>query len=256
MKVASWNVNSLRVRLPQVLAWLKTSQTDVLALQETKLTDADFPHDALADAGYQSVCCGQKTYNGVAVVSRTPLTDVRTEIPGIDNEQKRMIAVTVGGVRVINLYVVNGESADSDKYAFKLQWLTAVNDFIAEQLRRYEQVIVLGDFNIAPSDADVHDPKLWQNRLLCSEPERAALRKLLDLGLVDSLRLFHARQPCFSWWDYRGGGFERNLGLRIDLILISCALVNACVSSGVDTEPRGWKQPSDHCPAVAQFTDC
>ena len=253
MKAASWNVNSLRVRLPQVLRWLETSATDILALQETKLHDDDFPQNEIQAAGYSAVYSGQKTYNGVALLSRTPATEVVTQIPDVDNTQKRILAATINNIRVINLYVVNGESVDSEKFAFKLDWLAGVTKFIAAQLRHYERVIVMGDFNIAPTDADVHDPALWHDRLLCSVPERRALQKLLTSGLVDSFRLFDQAADTFSWWDYRDGGFRRNIGLRIDLILISHALVDACSDSTVDKQPRGWERPSDHCPAVIEF---
>ena len=253
MKIASWNVNSLRVRLPQVIQWLNTSETDILALQETKLTDDNFPQAELEAAGYQAVYSGQKTYNGVALLSREPITEVQTEVPGLDNSQKRVIASTIGNTRFINLYVVNGESVTSEKYAFKLAWLSCVTAFIAEQLTHYPNLVVLGDFNIAPSDGDVHDPSQWEGHIPCSDAERQALQDLLSLGLVDSFRLFDQPADIFSWWDYRNNGFQKNNGLRIDLILLSHALVHPCQLSSVDRQTRRWERPSDHCPAVAEL---
>lgn len=248
MKIASWNVNSLNVRLPHLEEWLKTSQPDVVALQETKLEDEKFPRDALAALGYRSECAGQKTYNGVALLSREPITDIVTSIPGFDDPQRRVIAGTIGGVRVIDLYVVNGQSVGSDKFEYKLRWLDAVRAFVADELVRSPQLVVLGDFNIAPHDRDVHDPEAWRESVLCSTPEREALGRLLDLGLHDSFRLVDANEGQFTWWDYRQGRFRRNHGLRIDLILVSAALRERVRGAGIEREPRRWERPSDHAP--------
>ncbi|HEX7028178.1 MAG TPA: exodeoxyribonuclease III [Gammaproteobacteria bacterium] len=254
MRIVSWNVNSLKVRLPQVEQWLADNpKTDVLAMQETKLTDDNFPADAFRAAGYEAVYSGQKTYNGVAIIAKTPPRDIVAAIPGFDDPQRRLLAATVGDTRIINLYVVNGQTVGSEKYGYKLEWLERVHDYIAAQLNQYEKLVVLGDFNIAPEDRDVHDPELWQGKVLCSEPERAALRKMLKLGLTDTFRLFEQVENCYSWWDYRAAGFRRNLGLRIDLILASEALAKCCKSAGIDRLPRTWERPSDHAPVWAEF---
>lgn len=254
MRIASWNVNSLKVRLLHVEQWLtNNSNTDVLAVQETKLTNENFPMDAFRGAGYEVVYSGQKTYNGVAIISKMPPRDVVTDIPGLDDPQRRMLAATVGDVRIINLYVVNGQEVGSEKYAYKLQWLTRVHDYISAQLNQYEKLVVVGDFNIAPEDRDVHDPDLWRGKVLCSEPEREALRKIFRLGFTDTFRLFEQVENCYSWWDYRAAGFRRNLGLRIDLILASEALARCCKSAGIDRDPRTWERPSDHAPVWAEF---
>ena len=254
MKIASWNVNSLNVRLPHLQQWLRAAQPDVVALQETKLEDAKFPDDALAALGYRSVFTGQKTYNGVAIVSREKASDVQYGIPGFADEQKRVIAATLGDVRIVNLYVVNGQAVGTEKYDYKLRWLAAVRDWLAEEIARHPQLVVLGDFNIAPDDRDVHDPLLWnEDSILTSTAERAALKRILDLGLHDSFRLLHEEGGVFSWWDYRQAGFRRNLGLRIDLLLVSDALRARCVTSEIDLEPRRWERPSDHTPAVIEL---
>ncbi len=251
MKIASWNVNSLNVRLPHLLRWLGEAQPEVVALQETKLTDDRFPEDALLEAGYRSVFHGQKTYNGVAILARgLPITEVQAGIPGFDDPQARAIAATVGGVRIVDLYVVNGEAVGSDKYDYKLRWLAAARDWIAAECARHPALVVLGDFNIAPDARDVHDPVQWgDDCILTSTAERAALRSLLDLGLVDSFRCFEAEGGHFSWWDYRAAGFRRNLGLRIDLVLASEALRPRLAAAGIDRGPRAWERPSDHAPA-------
>jgi exodeoxyribonuclease III len=253
MKIASWNVNSLKVRLPQVLDWLRAQEPDVLALQETKLTDENFPAAEIQALDYHVAFSGQKTYNGVALISREPLEDVVTDVPGLDDPQRRILGATVGGVRVLDLYVVNGQEVGSEKFAYKLDWLEKVTAYVREDLVRHPQYVVLGDFNIAPDDRDVHDPQAWHERILCSTPERDALRKLLDLGFKDSFRLFEQPPESFSWWDYRAAGFRRNLGLRIDLVLASDALAAKCTASTVDVEPRRLERPSDHAPAVAEF---
>ena len=249
MKIASWNVNSLNVRLPHLLEWLKIGNPDVLVLQETKLEDHKFPQAEIEVAGYHVVFDGQKTYNGVAILSKTEITGVQRGIPGFADEQKRVLAATVDGVRIIDLYVVNGQAVGSEKYDYKLRWLDAMTDWVREEMQRYPQLVVLGDFNIAPDDRDVHDPVVWNNdSILTSTAERTALNKLLALGLHDSFRLHSDEAGVFSWWDYRMGGFRRNLGLRIDLVLISEALKSRAAASGIEREPRTWERPSDHAP--------
>ena len=256
MKIASWNVNSLNVRLPHLLDWLGTFAPDVVGIQETKLEDHKFPDTALAEAGYRSVFAGQKTYNGVAIVSRLPIEDVQVGIPGFEDEQKRVIAATVGGVRIINLYVVNGQDVGTDKYAYKLRWLEAVQGWIAIELQAHPKLVVLGDFNIAPDDRDVHDPAVWNDdHILTSTAERDALKRLCALGLHDAFRLHHEAGGIFSWWDYRMAGFRRDLGLRIDLTLVSDALRESAQASGIDREPRTWERPSDHAPAWVELAD-
>jgi len=253
MKIATWNVNSLRVRLPQVLQWLETAQPDVLALQETKLSDDKFPVEEIAAAGYQVAFHGQPTYNGVAILSRLPLTDVRIGMPGFDDDQARVLAATVDGVRVLDLYVPNGQEVGSEKYAYKLRWLEHLAGVVAAELAQHSRLVVLGDFNIAPADADVHDPEAWRGKVLFSEPEKVALQRLFDLGLADSFRLFDQDENVFSWWDYRAAGFRRNIGLRIDLVLLSETLAANCTDASVDRAPRAWERPSDHAPALASF---
>ena len=250
MKIASWNVNSLNVRLPHLQQWLQDFAPDVVGLQETKLEDHKFPEDALLAAGYRSAFIGQKTYNGVAILARHAIEDVQLGIPGFDDVQARAIAATVNGVRIVNLYVVNGQDIGTDKYAYKLRWLEAVHAWLADELQRHPRLVVLGDFNIAPDDRDVHDPLVWNNdHILTSTAERDALRGLLGLGLHDGFRLHHDDAGIFSWWDYRQAAFRRNLGLRIDLTLVSDALRDAAAESGIDKVPRTWERPSDHAPA-------
>ena len=253
MKIATWNVNSLKVRLPHVLDWLAASNADVLCLQETKLTDDNFPVDDISAAGYQVAYSGQKTYNGVAIISKQEPVDIVTDVPGLDDPQRRILAATIGDVRVLDLYVVNGQEVGSDKYKHKLFWLEKVTNYIASQLKEHEKFVVVGDFNIAPADEDVHDPEEWHERILCSTPEREALQKMLALGLSDTFRLFDQDEASFSWWDYRAAAFRRNRGLRIDLILASEALGKACTACYIDKEPRRLERPSDHTPVVAEF---
>lgn len=248
VKLASWNVNSLKVRLDQVLEWLVSFNVDVLALQETKLIDEQFPVQAFTDLGYTVAFSGQKTYNGVAIVSRTPIENVLTDLPHWDDPQRRILAANVAGVRLINLYVPNGFAPGSDKYDYKLTWLRNVTVFIQQQLQQYSKVAVVGDFNIAPSDSDVHDPKAWEGCVLVSEPERQAFNQLITLGLKDSFREAMPEKQQFSWWDYRAAGFRRNLGLRIDHILLNDLLNQDCSEVGVDVEPRRAERPSDHAP--------
>lgn len=253
MKIATWNVNSLRVRLPHVLDWLEKEQPSLLAVQETKTVDADFPVDAFAEAGYQAVFSGQKTYNGVAIVSKGEIGDCVVDPPNLEDPQRRILAASHGDLRVVNLYVPNGSEVGTAKYAYKLDWLGKIQDFIAGELTRHPNLVVLGDFNIAPEDRDVHDPEAWREKILCSTPERLALQKLLGLGLADLFRQFEQDEASFSWWDYRAAGFRRNLGLRIDLILASPALVRRCRGCRIDKEPRKLERPSDHAPVVAEF---
>ncbi|MFI4962985.1 MAG: exodeoxyribonuclease III [Legionellales bacterium] len=248
IKLASWNVNSLKVRLNAVLEWLESSQTDVLALQETKLTDDHFPTEAFIDKGYHVVYSGQKTYNGVAIISREPITEVVRDIPGLDDPQRRILAVNTAGIRLVNLYVPNGAALDSDKYPYKLDWLDKVGGFIKQQLECFPELAVVGDFNIAPDDRDVFDPIAWQGCILVSPAERKAFAELLNLGLHDSFRNFSQEADAFSWWDYRQAGFRRNRGLRIDHILLSDGLNPYCTQSHIDKEPRKSERPSDHAP--------
>jgi exodeoxyribonuclease-3 len=254
MKIATWNVNSLKVRLPHVLDWLAANEADVLCLQETKLTDENFPADEIRAAGYHVVFSGQKTYNGVAIISKHEASDVVTDVPGLDDPQRRILGATIGGVRVLNLYVVNGQEVGSEKFTHKLFWLEKITDYIAAQLKSHERFVTVGDFNIAPDDRDVHDPEAWHERILCSTPERHALQKILDLGLSDVFRQFDQEENSFSWWDYRQAAFRRNRGLRIDLILASPALAEHCIACIIDKEPRQLERPSDHTPVVAEFS--
>lgn len=251
MKLATWNVNSLKVRLPHVLQWLADNPVDVLCLQETKLTDDKFPVMELAAAGYQVAFTGQKTYNGVAILSRHPLTEVVKNIPEFEDEQQRIVAATVEGVRVICAYIPNGQSVDSDKYQYKLRWLDGLHDWLAKECAAHPDLALLGDFNIAPDDRDVHDPVAWRGSVLVSEPERAAFRRLCDLGLKDAFRLFEQPEKIYSWWDYRQMAFRRNMGLRIDHILLTPALAAQCSACIIDKAPRRLEQPSDHTPVVA-----
>lgn len=255
MKIATWNVNSLKVRLGHVLDWLAAEAPDVLALQETKTKDADFPAEAFRDAGFEVSFSGQPTYNGVALIARRPISDVITDIQGLDDPQRRVLAATVDGVRICNLYVPNGQSVESDKYQYKLRWLEALRQHVAAELAQHPKCILLGDFNIAPEDRDVHDPEAWRDQVLCSEPERAALKGLLDLGLSDVFRNFAQDEKSFSWWDYRQMAFRRNRGLRIDLILASSPLATSCSASRIDKAPRKLERPSDHTPVVAEFAN-
>ncbi|MGB8634791.1 MAG: exodeoxyribonuclease III [Rhodanobacteraceae bacterium] len=254
MKIASWNVNSLKVRLPHLLRWLDESEPDIVALQETKTEDLYFPVLELAEAGYLCVYAGQKTYNGVAILARQRPQDVVTDIPGLDDPARRIVAATVGDLRIVNLYVVNGKAVGDEKYEHKLEWLARVRDFLADELTRHPKLVVLGDFNIAPEDRDVYDPEAWHERILCSTPEREALGRITELGLHDSYRLFHDEDGQFSWWDYRQAAHDRNHGLRIDLVLLSEALKKVVEDASIDFEPRSWERPSDHTPVTVQLS--
>ncbi len=254
MRLATWNVNSLKVRLPHVLDWLTTAECDVLCLQETKLTDDKFPVDALRAAGYVAAFSGQKTYNGVAILSRLPIESVVIDIPNYPDPQKRVIAASIGGIRVVCAYVPNGQSLDSDKYLYKLGWLDALQAYMRDLCSIHAQVVLLGDYNIAPEDRDVHDPAVWEGQVLVSPAERAHFKALLDQGFKDCFRLFDQPDKTFSWWDYRMLGFRRNAGLRIDHILASPALAAACRACVIDNAPRKREQPSDHTPVIADFS--
>lgn len=253
MKIATWNVNSLNVRLPHLLQWLADAQPDVVALQELKLVDEVFPHAALAEVGYSAVSNGQKTYNGVALLARAPLVleDVSRDLPGFEDPQKRIIAATVGGLRVVSAYVVNGQSVGSEKYEYKLRFLAALRDYLHGELAAHPKLAVLGDYNIAPTPEDTHDPEQWEGNILCSPPERAALQALLDLGLSDAYGQVFLPEGRFTWWDYRAAGFRRNLGLRIDHLLVSKPLVAR--SWKVDQAPRRLERPSDHAPVLIEL---
>ena len=253
MKLATWNVNSLKVRLPQVLDWLAANPVEVLCLQETKQQDGDFPQDELRAAGYHSVFSGQKTYNGVAILSRAPAGEVQVGLPDFSDEQKRVIAATIGDVRVVCVYVPNGQSVDSDKFQYKLAWLAALRGWLEQELARYPKLALLGDYNIAPEDRDVYDPAAWQGNVLVSEPERQEFRNLLQLGLRDCFRLFEQAEKSYSWWDYRMMAFRRNMGLRIDHILVSEPLAAQCRSCVIDKTPRKLERPSDHTPVVVEL---
>jgi exodeoxyribonuclease-3 len=253
LKIATWNVNSLRVRLPQVLEWLINAKPDVLALQETKVIDEDFPVAALREVGYEVVFSGQKTYNGVAILSREPGQDVVRDFSDMVDPQRRILGMTIGDTRIFNLYIPNGESVSSQKYHYKLGWLEKLAAHLSVESQKYANIIVLGDFNIAPDDRDVHDPIEWQGKVLFSEPERSAYQKLLGLGFQDCFRLHTQPDNTFSWWDYRLNSFKRNRGLRIDIILATEPLALKCVQCHVDRGPRGWERPSDHTPVVAEF---
>lgn len=276
VRIAAWNVNSLKVRLPHVLKWLQDQErakkpVDALCLQELKLTDDKYPHQELEEAGYLSIAAGQKTYNGVAIIVRkaalasiasnhetTFLKPIRN-IPGNTDEQQRILAATVcfkgmQPIRLVSAYFPNGQSPDSDKFVYKLAWLKALENWLSEELAQNSRLALLGDFNIAPTDDDVHDPSKWVGQNLVSPPEREAFQQLLNLGLTDSYRMFEQAPKSFSWWDYRMMGFRRNAGMRIDHILLSEALKDKCTESIIDKEPRTWEQPSDHAPVIAKIS--
>jgi exodeoxyribonuclease-3 len=253
MKLATWNVNSIKVRLPQLLEWLAAAQPDVVCLQELKTEAAGFPLAALEGAGYACAVNGQKTYNGVAILARTPLADAAPDIPGFADEQRRVIAATVQDVRVVCVYCPNGQAVGSDKYDYKLRWFGALREYLRSELQKHPRLAVAGDFNVAPEDRDVHDPKAWEGQVHVSAPERAAWRALLELGLKDSFRLFQQPEKTYTWWDYRMMAFRRNAGLRIDHILLSAALAGRCTAATVDKEPRRQERPSDHAPALVEL---
>lgn len=253
LKIASWNVNSLRVRLPHLQTWIAHEQPDVIALQEIKVEDKDFPMAEITALGYHAVFNGQKTYNGVALLSKRPLEKIEKIFSGFSDEQRRMIAGSVGDVRIVNVYVPNGSSVGSDKYEYKLNWLKELRLYLRAQLSCFPKLMVLGDFNIAPDDRDVHDPKAWEGNVLVSPLERASFQELIAEGLVDAFRLFEQEKGHYTWWDYRLNAFKRNLGLRIDHILMSHALETQCSECRIDKTPRSWERPSDHTPIIAHF---
>lgn len=253
MKLATWNVNSVKVRLPQLLEWLAAVRPDVVCLQELKTEETKFPRAELEAAGYACAVNGQKTYNGVALLARSPLAAIVPDIPGFADEQKRVIAANVLGLRVVCVYCPNGQAVGSEKYAYKLRWFAALREYLQAELARHPHLAVAGDFNVAPEDRDVHDPKAWEGQVHVSEPERAAWRALLELGLKDSFRLFQQPEKTYSWWDYRLLGFRRNAGLRIDHILLSGVLAEGCTGATIDKAPRRLERPSDHAPALAEL---
>lgn len=254
MKIATWNVNSIKVRLPHVEQWLAYAKPDVLALQEIKSMDANFPKEAIEALGYNVVFSGQKTYNGVAILSKQKIEgDIITDFPGFDDPQRRILGVMINDIFVLDLYVPNGSSLDSEKYSYKLEWLSYLQKFVKIQLAKTPNMVILGDFNIAPQDADVHDPAEWEGGVLVSPKEREAFQNLLQLGFHDSYRLFAPGNVIFSWWDYRMAAFRRDRGLRIDHVLVSDALKDKCKSCVIDREPRAWERPSDHAPVMAEI---
>jgi exodeoxyribonuclease-3 len=254
MRLATWNVNSLKVRLPHLLDWLARAQPDVVCLQELKLEEEKFPRAELERAGFRAAVLGQKTYNGVAILARAAPADPVAGIPGFEDEQKRVIAATVSGLRVVCVYCPNGQAVGSDKYDYKLRWFAALKNYLGQEMRRHADLAVAGDFNVAPEDRDVHDPKAWEGQVHVSAPERAAWRALLELGLEDTFRLFAQPAEVYSWWDYRMAAFRRNAGLRIDQILASAALARRCTACAIDREPRKLERPSDHAPVIAEFS--
>ncbi|MGH8742526.1 MAG: exodeoxyribonuclease III [Burkholderiales bacterium] len=253
LRLATWNVNSLKVRLPHLLDWLAAARPDAVCLQETKTEDANFPVTELAQAGYQAVYCGQKAYNGVAILARSAITEVAHGIPDFPDDPKRTIAATVAGMRIVCLYAPNGQEPGSDKYAYKLRWYEALARWLKDELARRPQLAVLGDMNVAPEDRDVHDPKRWEGKIHVSQPEREALRQVFELGLADAFRLFPQPEKAFSWWDYRLNAFARGWGLRIDLALLAPALAGRCAACTIDTAPRKLERPSDHAPVIADL---
>jgi exodeoxyribonuclease-3 len=254
MKLAAWNVNSIKARLQHLLAWLAEARPDIVCLQELKTEDGKFPLAEIEAAGYRAAYSGQKAYNGVAILAREALADVVMGMPGFDDEHRRVIAATTAGIRVICVYCPNGQAVGSEKYAYKLRWFAALKDYLAAELEKHPALAVAGDFNVAPEDRDVHDPKAWEGQIHVSEPERAAWRALTALGLKDAFRLFEQPEKSFSWWDYRMLGFRRNAGLRIDQLLLSPVLVARCTDSSIDKAPRKLEKPSDHAPVLAEIS--
>jgi exodeoxyribonuclease-3 len=255
MKIATWNVNSLSVRLPHVLEWLQQHSPQVLCLQETKMEDARFPAQALKEAGYESQYFGQKTYNGVAILSREKGTDAVRNLPGLPDEQARVLTLSVAGLRLIGAYFPNGQAPDSEKFSYKMRWLQALEAFVREQLALFPSLVLLGDFNIAPSDADVYDPQAWAGQIHCTPQERTAFQHLLDMGMLDAFRLFEQAPKSWSWWDYRNLAFRKNQGLRIDHILVGQALQSRVTGCWIDKAPRKLERPSDHAPVVLELGD-
>ncbi|MDW8478698.1 MAG: exodeoxyribonuclease III [Xanthomonadales bacterium] len=255
MLLASWNVNSIRARLGHVLAWCERRRPELLALQETKVEDEAFPAEPFRALGYELLLNGQKGFHGVALLARGALSEPLRDPPALPGQERRLVAATFGDLRVINVYVVNGQEVGSEKYRHKLAWLAALREVLSDELRRHPRLVVLGDFNVAPGDLDVHDPAAWEGQIHCSEPERRALRAVVELGLADAFRHLHPEERAFSWWDYRQGAYRRDLGLRIDLILLSSALLPALRAAGIDREPRAWERPSDHAPVWVELAE-
>ena len=253
MKLATWNVNSLAVRLPQLLDWLNQHQPDAICLQETKLTDDKFPSTELAAAGYRSEWFGQKTYNGVALLTRDAASEVVKNIPGFDDPQARVITGSVAGIRLIGAYVPNGQAPGTDKFDYKMRWLSALREWVAAELSRHPKLVLVGDYNIAPEDRDVYDPVAWDGQILCTPEERAHFRGLIEIGLHDAFRLFDQPPKSWSWWDYRMLAFRKNQGLRIDHILVSEALKTSVTACMIDKLPRKNERPSDHAPVVVEL---
>lgn len=253
LKIATWNVNSLRVRLPHVLTWLAENKPDIVALQELKMPENEFPYAEIQQAGYSAVVSGQKTYNGVAILSRQSANNIITDIPELEDPQRRVLCASVGDVRILDLYIPNGESVTSEKYQYKLNWLKHLDLYLQHEIKQHPNIIVLGDFNIAPENIDVHDPALWDGRVLFSEPERSAFKNMLQVGFSDCFRVHNPTEQAYTWWDYRMNAFKRNLGMRIDHILASTSLAAKCVKCYIDKTPRTWERPSDHTPLVAEF---
>jgi exodeoxyribonuclease-3 len=251
MKIVTWNVNSLNVRLPHVLSYLKEHQPDILALQETKLPDERFPKAEIIATGYHVSFSGQKTYNGVAILSKNNITDIKTEIPNLDDPQKRLLTATIDGVRIVNIYIPNGQEVGSEKYDYKFHWLAAFRDYLADEVIAHQKLIVLGDFNIAPADLDLHNPKRWQGKIMCSDKEREMYESILRLGLTDSVRSLHPDEPMHSWWDYRLNAYKRGWGIRIDHLLTTASV--ELKAAGVDQDERGKERPSDHAPVWLDF---
>ena len=254
MRLATWNVNSLRVRLPHLLDWLARVQPDIVCLQETKTEDASFPRAEIEAAGFKAVYCGQKTYNGVAILARSAPAEVLHGIPGFADDPKRVIAATLGELRVVCLYAPNGQAVGSDKYQYKLRWYEALAAWLREEVKAHPRLAVLGDLNVAPEARDVHDPKRWAGQIHFSEPERAALQRVMrEAGLADAFRLFDQPEKAFSWWDYRLAAFQRDWGLRIDHILLAPELARRCTACTIDKTPRRLERPSDHAPVIAEL---
>jgi exodeoxyribonuclease-3 len=253
MKLATWNVNSLTVRLPQVLEWLAANPVDVLALQELKMTDDKFPHAAFKAAGFESVCFGQKTYNGVALISKTPATNVVRNVPGFDDELARVLSADIAGMRIIGAYFPNGQEPGSDKFDYKLAWLKGLRDWLRKELLVHPDLVLMGDYNITFDDADVWDPEGMRGQIHCTDEERYELNALISMGLDDAIRLFPQPEKNYSWWDYRDFGFRRNRGMRIDHILVSKALKSRVTACWIDKTPRKNERPSDHAPVVLEL---
>ena len=253
MRLATWNINSLKLRLPRLQDWLAAQQPDILALQETKVQDAEFPRLEIEAAGYRAIYAGQRSYNGVAILSRLPVTDAVTALPSFTDPQMRVLAVTIDGLRLVSFYAPNGQAVGSEKYAYKLQWLSAATEFLRAEYVRHPLIAVVGDFNIAPEDRDVHDAELWRGQIMCSEEERAVFRAWQALGLRDAFRLFEQPDKTFSWWDYRQLSFPKNAGLRIDHILLSPELARLCTACRIDRQARKGPKPSDHAPVIAEL---